>query len=82
MPLPQWGRTPKLYHLASDLAEKEDLSAREPGKLKELETAYAKWNARNIPAAWHGKEGRGAIMRAEAGPTGAALVAFRPEDAP
>jgi arylsulfatase A-like enzyme len=78
----QRGKTPKLYHLANDLGEKHDLSAREPGKLKELEAAYAKWNVRNIPAAWRGKEGRGATMRAEAGRTGPELAVFRPKDRP
>jgi arylsulfatase A-like enzyme len=78
----QRGGKPKLYNLAKDIGEKHDLSAQEPGKLKELETAYAKWNAQNIRPTWHGKEGRGATMRADAGKADESLVAFRLEDDP
>ena len=45
----------KLYNLANDIAEKNDLSGKEPDKLKELQAAYDKWNAKNIPAKWGGE---------------------------
>jgi len=45
----------KLFHLAKDSGEKHDLSKQQPGKLKELEAAYAQWNGRNISASWLNK---------------------------
>jgi uncharacterized sulfatase len=38
----------KLYNLANDIAETNDLSAKEPAKMKELQAAYDDWNSRNI----------------------------------
>ena len=52
----QVGGKTKLYNLAKDIGEKHDLSGQEPGKLKELDAAYQKWNAGNIPAKW--KDGK------------------------
>ena len=49
----------KLYNLAADIGEKNDLAAKEPGKLKELAAAYEEWNAKNIGAADGGKGKRG-----------------------
>jgi arylsulfatase A-like enzyme len=46
------GKGWRLFNLAKDIAERNDLSAAEPDKRKELEDAYAKWNAANIPAKW------------------------------
>lgn len=40
----------KLYNLAADIGEKTNLSLKDLEKLKALESAYAKWNAQNIPA--------------------------------
>jgi arylsulfatase A-like enzyme len=54
----QAGGKPRLYNLAKDIGERHDLSAQEPGKLKELDAAYQKWNAQNIRPAWRGKDGR------------------------
>jgi arylsulfatase A-like enzyme len=49
----------QLFNLAADIAEKNNLAAKHPGKLKELEAAYARWNAKNIPARWvTGKPGQ------------------------
>lgn len=46
------GKGWKLFNLARDIAEKNDLSAAEPAKRKELEESYARWNAANVPAKW------------------------------
>jgi arylsulfatase A-like enzyme len=45
----------KLYNLAADIGEKDDLAAKEPGRLKELAAAYEQWNAKNAGAAHGGK---------------------------
>jgi arylsulfatase A-like enzyme len=55
----------RLYNLASDIGERTDLAAKEPGKLKELEATYANWNRGNIEAAW----GRGGGKKADTGQT-------------
>jgi arylsulfatase A-like enzyme len=47
-----------LFNLAEDIGETHDLSQQEPGKLKELEAAYAKWNAGNVPAIKWGAKGK------------------------
>jgi arylsulfatase A-like enzyme len=49
----------KLYNLAADIGETNDLAAKEPGKLKELSAAYEKWNARNVASSRDGKGKRG-----------------------
>lgn len=36
---------PKLYNLKDDIGESKDMSATQPEKVKELEAAWAKWNA-------------------------------------
>jgi len=52
------GKAKELYNLAEDISEKNDLSAKNPDKLKELQTAYDEWNAKNIPARWIRHDGR------------------------
>lgn len=42
----------RLYNLASDPGEKNDLSARYPEKVKELQSAWDRWNARNVKPLW------------------------------
>ncbi len=42
----------KLFNLAQDIGEKNDLSSREPDRFKALQAAYAEWNSRNVPAKW------------------------------
>jgi len=42
----------KLFNLAHDIGERTDLTEKEPDKAKELQAAYAKWNAGNIPPKW------------------------------
>lgn len=54
----------RLFNLAADIAERDDLAARQPEKLRELAAAYEQWNAANVPAKWlmHGvptKAGKG-----------------------
>jgi len=42
----------KLYNLANDIGETENLIEEEPEKAKALQAAWNKWNASNVPAAW------------------------------
>ena len=42
----------KLFNLAHDIGESTDLMEKEPGRAKQLQAAYAKWNAGNIPPKW------------------------------
>jgi arylsulfatase A-like enzyme len=42
----------RLYHLAADIGEKTDLSAKEPAKVKELQTAWDEWNKGNVAPLW------------------------------
>lgn len=43
---------PMLVNLATDRAEKTDLSAREPAKARELQALYDQWNAGMAPPRW------------------------------
>jgi len=43
---------PQLYNLAEDLAEANDLAARRPDQLKELQAAYDAWNAQLAQPRW------------------------------
>jgi arylsulfatase A-like enzyme len=47
----------KLYNLANDIGEKNNLIEAEPQKAKELQAAWDKWNASNVPPAW-GNDGK------------------------
>ena len=40
---------PKLYILATDIGEENDLIVEEPQRAKELQAAWDKWNASNVP---------------------------------
>jgi arylsulfatase A-like enzyme len=42
----------KLYNLAQDIGEANDLAAKEPDKLKELEAAWQKWDATLVRPLW------------------------------
>jgi arylsulfatase A-like enzyme len=42
----------KLYNLAQDIGEANDLAARNPEKLKELETAWRQWSAQQARPLW------------------------------
>ena len=47
------GATPaKLYNLAQDIGEANDLAAKQPDKLKELEAVWQKWNAQLAQPLW------------------------------
>ena len=48
----------ELYNLKDDISEKNDLAAKEAGKLKELESAYAAWEKQMMPAQWIRQDGR------------------------
>ncbi len=43
---------PRLYNLAEDIGEKNDLAAKHPEKVKELRAAYDKWNAEMVEPKW------------------------------
>jgi arylsulfatase A-like enzyme len=44
----------KLYNLTDDPGEKNDLAAREPEKVKDLQLAWDDWNKGNVPPLWGG----------------------------
>lgn len=46
------GEGAKLFNLVADIGEQNDLAAREPDKVKQLEAAYAQWNKSNIEPTW------------------------------
>ena len=46
------GPEPKLFNLAKDIGEANDLAAKEPKKLKELTSLYKSWNAEQKDPAW------------------------------
>ncbi len=47
--------TTGLYNLASDLAEKHDLSAEHPDKVKALQKLWDEWNTQNKRPLWGGE---------------------------
>jgi arylsulfatase A-like enzyme len=60
---------PKLYNLAEDVGESNDLAAKHPEKVKELQSAWDRWNAGNVKPLWGGnpkknpkKKGAGSRM--------------------
>ena len=48
-----------LYNLANDIGETNDLSAKEPAKLRELTTAWQRWNSELATPLWLPLGGRG-----------------------
>jgi arylsulfatase A-like enzyme len=55
-----WVATPpKLYNLAADVGEANDLVAQHPAKVKELQAAWDKWNTGNAPPRWGAGVGQG-----------------------
>ena len=54
----------KLYNLAKDIGEGDDLAARMPDKVKELQTAWEKWNATLVRPLW-GQGSRGSAQEEE-----------------
>jgi len=71
----------KLYNLAADIGEKNDLAAKELAKVQELQAAYDKWNERNIPAKWGG-EGKHGKRKPAKKPTAVEQQAYLAEDDP
>ena len=53
-----------LINLAKDIGEMNDLSEKEPKKVKELQAAWDKWNAELVPAQWKPGPARRANRRA------------------
>ncbi|HVT29181.1 MAG TPA: sulfatase/phosphatase domain-containing protein, partial [Lacipirellulaceae bacterium] len=53
---------PKLYNLAKDIGEKNDLIKSEPDKAKELQAAWDEWNQLNVSPLW-GRHGHRANKR-------------------
>jgi len=47
-----------LFDLKADIGEKNDLAAKEPDKLKELQAAYDEWNTKNVAPLWGGGAAR------------------------
>lgn len=45
---------PKLYHLADDVGERNDLAGKMPGKARELETLWKRWDAELAKPLWGG----------------------------
>jgi len=46
----------KLYNLGEDIGEKNDLAAKVPDKVKELQAAWERWNKDNVAPLWGGKK--------------------------
>lgn len=44
--------SPRLFNLANDLGEQNDLAAKEPDKVKQLQALWDSWNAKNEPPRW------------------------------
>jgi arylsulfatase A-like enzyme len=57
---------PKLYNLADDISESNDLMDKEPEKAASLQEAWDEWNKSNVPALWGGGQGRGRGRRSAA----------------
>jgi arylsulfatase A-like enzyme len=55
--MPGRATEPKLYNLAADMGETNDLTETEPEKAKELQTAWDEWNQLNVRPLW--RDGRG-----------------------
>jgi arylsulfatase A-like enzyme len=45
-------QAPKLFDLAADPGEKNDLAAKHPDKVKQLQALWDAWNAKNEPPRW------------------------------
>ncbi len=49
----------RLYNLAEDISEEDNIIAEEPEKAKELQAAWDEWNKSNVPPLWgQGNEGK------------------------
>ena len=61
--LVQQGAPPQLFDLSKDTGEADDLSAREPGRAKQLGDALAAWESQLVPPLW-GPAGQARAARA------------------
>jgi arylsulfatase A-like enzyme len=52
---------PKLYNLAADIGESNDLMAEQPEKAEALQAAWDEWNKKNVRPLW--RDGRGRQQR-------------------
>lgn len=52
------GPQPELFNLAQDISEATDLAEKQPGKLKELQTAWQTWNAQLMSPLWIRQDSR------------------------
>jgi arylsulfatase A-like enzyme len=48
------GPTPKLFNLAGDIGEANDLAAQNPDKIKQMTKVWQAWNAEQKPPLWRG----------------------------
>jgi arylsulfatase A-like enzyme len=49
---PHVDAAPRLFNLAQDLGEQQDLAAREPARARQLQALWDAWNAANEPPRW------------------------------
>lgn len=67
---------PRLYNLAADLREQNDLAAEEPSRVQALQALWNAWNAANEPPRWIDQrwngDGPGAARKAKTKKTGQA----------
>lgn len=67
----------RLYNLAEDVSEEDNVMAEEPAKAKELQAAWDEWNKSNVPPLWGQNDegqkkkgqGRGKVKRRAAATT-------------
>ena len=43
---------PMLFNLMDDIGEKNDLAAKQPDRVRDLQAAWDKWNSGMIPPRW------------------------------
>lgn len=65
--LTDMGDGAKLFNLANDIGEKNDLAAKAPEKLRQLEADYKAWDSHNVPARWERGNRPARAARAQAG---------------
>jgi len=56
---------PKLFNLAADPGEKNDLAAKEPARANELQKLWDDWNAKNEPPRWIDERWNGLDQKAK-----------------
>jgi len=60
----------RLYNLAADIGETTDLAAKEPARVKELNDAWASWNAALMAPQWRRQDATTGGRRGQAGQRG------------